>query len=81
MQFCKKYPCFQITVAKEFWMEADVIKLGRDNDKEFRWNDDLGFSSSELSEPFLYYKEKLEIEVSYQSYYVSEYIYRFNYYH
>ena len=44
-------------------MEADIIQLGRDNDKEFRWEEDLGFSNNGLSEQFLYYKEKIEIEV------------------
>ena len=46
-------------------METDIIKLGRDTDQEFRWKEDLGFSSGDLSENFLYFKEKLEIEVRY----------------
>ena len=49
--------------AKEFWVEATVLRLGRETDKKFRWKEDLGFSRSMLSEPFLYYKEKIEIEV------------------
>ena len=57
-------------------MEANVISLGRDNDKEFRWKQDLGFYSSELSESFLYYKEKIEIEVSYISSTIPDSIWR-----
>ena len=49
-------------------METDIIKLGRDTDQEFRWKPDLGFSSGDLSENFLYFKEKLEIEVRYTIY-------------
>ena len=57
------YISFKFTKAKEFWVEATVLRLGRETDKKFRWKEDLGFSRSMLSEPFLYYKEKIEIEV------------------
>ena len=57
------YISFKFTKAKEFWVEATVLRLGRETDKKFRWKEDLGFSRSMLSEPFLHYKGKLEYEV------------------
>ena len=52
--------------AKDFWTTFDVIRLGRDIDGEkFRWEDDLGFSTSELTPKFLHSKEVLEYNVSF----------------
>ena len=54
------------SAAKEFWIEADIIKISKilKDDKPFRWEEDLGFSHSHLSRTFLLYKEKVETEVS-----------------
>ena len=50
-----------LLAAKLFWLEATIIKLGRE---QFRWDEDLGFSSSQLSSKFLHYKQELDYQVS-----------------
>ena len=53
-------------VAKEFWIEAEIIKMQNwlNNDGLFTWKEDLGFSADHLSENFLRFKERIETEVS-----------------
>ena len=54
-----------MSTAKVFWNKLTITRLNKEGEQKFRWNEELSFSSSQLSSEFLSNKEKAEIEVSF----------------